>query len=255
MTRRVELATPAGGWERPWPNVCEVAAILPTERWTLVGGLMVQAHAMLHGIGAVRPTDDLDILLHVEMVIGTTGDAQAAMDKLGYSLREPIERKGHVYRYERGRRDNLLGERRDVIDVMAPDHLGPKIQPRLRNRPMFQVTGGKQALSRLMIVAMRSEDGVIVEFNIPDELGALVLKGAAHMGDTTPERSRHLADAATLAACITDHAAERARLKGSDGKRLRHLAVQLADPRHPAWLALPAPSRVAGHDTLRILTA
>jgi hypothetical protein len=94
-----------------------------------------------------------------------------------------------------------------------------------------------------------------VNFSIPDELGALILKAAAHLSDRTPERERHLHDAALLAATITDHRRERARRKGSDGKRLRHLASQLADPRHPAWLRLPEPYRTNGQDTLRILTS
>ena len=253
MTRRVEVPIPSGGWEHPWPNAFEVAAALPTERWTLIGGLMVQAHAILHGIPLIRPTDDLDVLLHIEMVPGLPGVANAAMEKLGYVLRGSMERKSHVYRYERARHGQL-GEEYDVIDMMAPDHLGPKSQPRLRNHPMFHVTGGKQALSRLMTLALTTEAGAVIELKLPDELGALVLKGAAHMSDTTPQRDRHLSDAATLAACITDHAAERARLKGSDGKRLRHLAQHLADLRNPAWLRLPEPHRTAGQDTLRILS-
>lgn len=250
MTRRAEVLHPSHGWQYPWPNVFEVAAALPAERWALVGGLMVQAHAMLHGITLIRPTDDLDVLLHIEMVPSLPGEANAAMEKLGYALRDPATRKGHVYRYERVRPDQ-----HDVIDLLAPDHLGPKSLPRLRNMPMFHITGGKQALSRLMTLAVATAAGDILELNLPDELGALVLKGAAHMSDPTLERDRHLSDAATLAACITDQAAERARLKGSDGKRLRHLAHQLADPRNPAWLRLPEPHRTAGQDTLRILSA
>ncbi|MDQ1739404.1 MAG: hypothetical protein QOE53_1056, partial [Pseudonocardiales bacterium] len=38
--------------------------MLSSERWSLVGGLMVQAHALAHGIDIVRPTNDLDMLLH-----------------------------------------------------------------------------------------------------------------------------------------------------------------------------------------------
>jgi hypothetical protein len=53
---------------------------------------------------------------------------------------------------------------------------------------------------------------------------------------------------------MTDPATERARIKGSDSKRLRHLAQTPADPRHPAWRLLPEPHRTAGQDTLRIFT-
>jgi phage replication-related protein YjqB (UPF0714/DUF867 family) len=40
---------------------------------------------------------------------------------------------------------------------------------------------------------------------------------------------------------------------GSDRHRIGHLARELADPAHPAWLALDETDRVAGQDTLRIL--
>jgi hypothetical protein len=250
----MRVPTPSGGWDYPWPNAFEVAAVFATERWTLVGGLMVQAHAFVHGINVIQPTNDLDMVLHVEMVTGVAGEVNATLGGLGYQLREPSERKGHGYRYERFR-PSQLGESADVIDVMAPDHLGPHRSPRLGNSPMFAVPGGKQALGRTVRLAMTADAGETVEFSLPDELAALILKGAAHLSDPTPERERHLSDAAVLAATITDHAAERARLKGSDGKRLRHLRDQLSDERHPAWLRLPAPLRTQGQDTLRILTA
>lgn len=37
---------PVGGWRDPWPRVFELSATLSTDRWALVGGLMVQAHAL-----------------------------------------------------------------------------------------------------------------------------------------------------------------------------------------------------------------
>lgn len=93
-----------------------------------------------------------------------------------------------------------------------------------------------------------------LSISLPDELGALVMKSAAHQSDSR-DPGRHLADAAALAACISDHATERARLTGSDRGRLLHLTRELADSTHPAWLALPVRHRQAGHDTLRILTS
>lgn len=205
---------------------------------------MVQAHALAHDIPQIRPTDDLDMLLHIELVTGIVGEAAHRLEALGYRLQQPTTPRGPAYRYKRGE---------DVIDVMSPDHTG-KLSARLSRNPMFAVEGGKQALQRGMTVAMTGTNGETIELSVPDELGALVLKGAAHLHDSR-DRQRHLDDAATLAACITDHAAERDRIKGSDGKRLRHLAEALADPLHPSWRLLPEPHRTAGRDTLRILTA
>jgi hypothetical protein len=87
-----------------------------------------------------------------------------------------------------------------------------------------------------------------------DLLGGLVLKAAAAVADTR-DSGRHLGDAALLAALVTDHANDRGRMRGSDRKRLLSLTKALADPYHPAWVALPDALGRAGHDTLRILTA
>jgi hypothetical protein len=244
MTRRLTVPTPTHGWDHPWPNLFELAAVFRTDNWTLIGGLMVHAHALAHNVPVNRPTEDVDVMLHVEVVTGVASEATVHLEKLGYELQQPANRRGPAYRFTRGD---------DVIDVMIPDNTG-RIKPVLRRNPMFTVEGGKQALQRPLTLTLRTGSGPNVELNVPDELGALVLKGAAHLHDKR-ERERHLFDAATLAACITDHAAELARLKGSDVKRLRHLADALADRRHPAWLSLPERYRIAGQDTLRILTA
>ena len=118
---------------------------------------------------------------------------------------------------------------------------------------MFAVEGGTQALSRTMVYILDDGEGRVIRLSVPDELGALVLKGAAYSVDRR-DRDRHLEDAAVLAACINDHASEIDRLGGSDRRRLRLLAKALADSAHPAWLALDRQFRVAGQDTLRILT-
>ena len=119
---------------------------------------------------------------------------------------------------------------------------------------MVTVDGGTQALRRTIAYVIDIGDGDAYKISIPDELAALVLKGAAHLADNR-DRERHLQDAAVLAACITDHADELGRLAGSDRKRIRHLADALSDPRDPAWLGLDEPYRTAGQDTLRILAS
>jgi hypothetical protein len=32
----IDVASPLGGWGAPWPNVAEMEAVLPHEKWTLV---------------------------------------------------------------------------------------------------------------------------------------------------------------------------------------------------------------------------
>lgn len=50
MTTDSVVSEPAGGWREPWPQVFELATALPVDRWALVGGLMVQAHALAASI-------------------------------------------------------------------------------------------------------------------------------------------------------------------------------------------------------------
>ncbi len=250
--RAILIEEPAGGWFVPWPNVFELSRALPADHWMLVGGLMVQAHAMAHGIDAVRPTEDLDVLLHVDLSSGVITDSDRVITGLGYVLQEPADarrKRSPHYRYVRSSEFGL-----EKIDVMVPDHARPSARRRLHGRPMFEVEGGTQALGRTMAYDLQGRSFDPARITVPDELGALVLKGAAYESDSR-DRQRHLQDAAVLAACIVDHATELRRLGGSDRKRLRTLAEALSDATNSAWLALTPKQRVAGQDTFRILTA
>lgn len=212
---------------------------------------MVQAHALAHDVAVVRPTDDLDLLLDIEVSRSVASDTHRQISSLGYVLQGPLDSRSKSSPHYRYLRESTSGDER--IDVMVADHAAPRASRLLHGRPMFAVEGGTQALRRTMTYAIDDGQGQIHDLTIPDELGALVMKGAAYAVDRR-DRERHLQDAAVLASCITDHAAELNRLAGSDRKRLRTLARALADPAHPAWLALDREQRQAGMDTLRILT-
>ena len=54
----------------------QIAHMLPPERWLLVGGLMVHAHARLAGVPHGRPTDDADLV--VEVRAGSYSEAARA---------------------------------------------------------------------------------------------------------------------------------------------------------------------------------
>jgi hypothetical protein len=86
---RVEAAV--RGWPRPWPNVAEIADVLPSHHWTLVGGLMTQLHTVHRGLGGVRPTNDVDIVLHIETARRVPAKAATALETLGYRLQEKVD--------------------------------------------------------------------------------------------------------------------------------------------------------------------
>lgn len=87
----IDITSPTGGWPDPWPNVAEIAAVLPGEKWTLVGGLMTQLHSIHRGLGIVRPTNDVDIVLHIETTRGVADETSAALRSLGYDLRSAVD--------------------------------------------------------------------------------------------------------------------------------------------------------------------
>lgn len=252
----ITVPTPLGGWGPPWPNVAEIAAALPHESWTLVGGLMTQLHAATVGIDTVRPTDDVDIILHVDTTPAAPHLAATALESLGYTLAGAFDpRDNTAHRFRRGRQavDLVTSEAgSDVVDVLAPDHASARSRKRLRGRDMVVATGGTQALQRTVTATMDITAGISTVVGVPSVLGALVLKAAAFTTDSR-DPARHLTDASVLLACVQDPIATRAQLKGSDRSRLRLLSENLPDE-SSAWRRLDRDHARAAQAVLRILT-
>lgn len=238
----LHVTAPAGGWAPPWPLVVELSEALPAASWVLVGGLMVQLHARAAGVPDPRPTADVDMLVDVLSAGTSVARLVGGLRTIGFEVVEPGWPDAPTHRL---RRDA------ETIDLLVADHLPSNRRPRLLRRPVMAIDGGTQALARTQQAIVQQGDRTIALL-IPDVLGALILKAAAHAADRR-DRDRHLRDAALLASLITDHATELARLRGSDGKRLRHLRGALADTAADAWLLLPDDARQRGQDTLRIL--
>jgi hypothetical protein len=107
----IDVADPAT--QRLWHVVGDLAERLPGD-WVLVGGLMVQLHAIEHGILDVRPTRDSDVLGQARPP-GALQAIDAALRNDGFDLHGP-DLDGYGYRYER---DEI------VVDVLAPDGIKP----------------------------------------------------------------------------------------------------------------------------------
>jgi hypothetical protein len=251
----IDVATPAGGWGAPWPNVAEIEAVLPHHKWTLVGGLMAQLHGIHAGIDAVRPTNDVDIVLHVETTRGIASETARALESLGYELAPSIdERNNTAHRFKRGDSTiDVVTSGPDVVDVLVADHAAPRVVEKLRGRTMVALEGGTQALRRTINARLRITPGRTTPVSVPSPFGALILKAAAYLTDAR-DPDRHLQDAALLLAVIEDPYSERGQLAGSDRRRLQGLARALPDAARQ-WRALPADVRVNGRTALRILNA
>lgn len=251
----LDIPSPPGGWGPPWPNVAELADVLPSDRWTLVGGLMAQLYGMRRGTGVVRPTNDVDIVVHVETTRGVVAEAAHALESIGYGLTVSIdERNNTAHRFTRGASTvDVVTPADDIVDLLIADHAPPRVVETLRGRTMVAIEGGTQALRRTVNARLTIVDDVATTISVPSAFGAAVLKAAAYRTDSR-DKGRHLQDAALLLACIDDPYAERARFTGSDRSRMQTLVRALPDNARE-WRSLPAPMRSDGQAALRILAA
>lgn len=257
----INIETAPGGWPDPWPNVAELAAVLPSDKWTLVGGLMVQLHTVHRRLGIVRPTNDVDIVLHIETSRGVPDQTASALEGIGYRLQDAVDPRNntaHRFIREASRVDLVAGrptgsDTEEVVDVLRSEHSAPTVVERLRGRDMVAIEGGTQALKRTINARLEILASEKTTVSVPRPFGALILKVAAYVTDSR-DRDRHLYDSVALLACIEDPFAERDGFAGSDAKRLQWLTTALpAD--HPAWRTLPSDARSDAEAALRILTS
>ena len=76
----------------PWDRAAEIATVLGPTYWTLVGGLMAQLHGVAAGVPSRRPTDDVDMLLHIETDTGVLKPPPRYSKGLGTSSFRPSVR-------------------------------------------------------------------------------------------------------------------------------------------------------------------
>ncbi|MDA2951039.1 MAG: hypothetical protein O2892_18725 [Actinomycetota bacterium] len=203
---------------------------------------MVQLHAASAGLRLTRTTRDVDMILHIDSGAATFAGVQQELERLGYLLREPVG-DGPVHRFARGSRgcrdDRCHGRRPPIAETtsqgVTPDSVRSGGTSALRKTVNCEVTAGE----------------VAVVFSIPDVLGALVLKSAAYVEDSR-DRDRHLDDAAVLACAVTDPIGDRARMIGSDRRRIEALWKVLQDLDHKSWIATGTDAS-RGHAALQVL--
>ena len=153
---------------------------------------MVAAHARRAGVIMRRPTDDMDVLVDFMANRSSLSQARTALFQIGFELGND-EKHAYRFRHEDGRK----------LDLMVADHLPSRMEPRMDRRPAFAAPSGEQAIRRRDFYQLQFASGSITQVGVPDELGALVAKGAAWLVDPR-DRRRHLDDSAVLLACVLD---------------------------------------------------
>jgi hypothetical protein len=197
---------------RLWSNLGDLVALLPAG-WVLIGGLMVQLHALEWSVGDVRATTDIDVLGQARPQ-GALAAIDRALRRDGFTPDWPDDR-GHAHRYVR---DGL------VVDVVAPDGLkrAPQLGP---GRVAVEVPGGSQALDRQEEVTVRLS-GNSFTLRRPTLLGAILIKARSLMVHHDPESQRE--DLLMLLSLVQDPRAMAQELKASERTWLRAVRERLA---------------------------
>lgn len=210
--------------EHLWSVLKELTQATPEGSWVLVGGAMVQLHALRAGIGQTRLTRDLDALLDLSR--NSIGSIATSIQLLGFEPQIPSW-AGGFHRFRRGE---------DVIDVMASREIAWSVK--WVGHEVLKTAGGAQALARRDTYVLSNGNSTF-SIHIPDSVGAIVAKSAAHQVDRL-NRERHLRDLVTLMAACPEGEFVRTELSKKDRKYLRHLDAEIGDVLQPWWFGFSA---------------
>lgn len=194
-----------------WAALGDLVPRLP-EGWVLIGGLMVQLHAIEHDVSDVRSTVDIDVLGQARPP-GALEAIHAALESADFEL-VGLDLDGYAHRYER---DGL------IVDVLAPDGIYPSasLAPGIVAVP---TPGGSQALSRSETVTI-SVRGCSFELRRPTLLGAILIKARSLMVHRDPETQRE--DLLQLLALVDDPREIAAGISNAERRWLRQAGPRL----------------------------
>jgi hypothetical protein len=217
-----------------WEAVADLVPHLPGE-WVLIGGLMVQLHAIEHGVSDVRTTADIDVLAQARPQ-GSLGAIHAALEQQGFEMVGP-DLEGYAHRYER---DGL------IVDVLGPDGINPSV-PLAPGITAVSAPGGTQALHRSESVTVTVQ-GRSFELRRPTLLGAILIKIRSLMVHDDPATQRE--DVLRLLTLVEDPREMATGLRKTEHRWLREAGERL----RPAEISsLDAASAVRSEQAYRLL--
>ena len=244
MSKRVIELPPLGApVDELWNVLLDLGAM--SIEWTLIGGQMVLLHALEHGQVPPQVSEDGDVVADIRADQASLRAVVRALTERGFDLLT-ITTDGRAHRYIRPAEPKPI-----VVDVLAPDGLGPRAS--LTTTPpgrTVEVPGGTQALDRTELVEVHhgGRTGVVP---LPSLHAAIVLKAAACTLPGDP--ARHERDLALLISLVADPFELRASMTASDRRRIRAVGG-LSERTHPAWRLVPSSIRAAGLASFEVLT-
>ena len=231
---------------RLWTLVLELAVAFGSEReWTLIGGLMVQLHAIEHR-DDLRPTDDIDVL----------GDARRRPSMTGQIAEILIARGAEVASPPRS--DSGLGYRFEIegaiVELLGPDGLARDPET-VGGLTTFQVPGGTQALRRTETVLVSIDGGQPRPVRRPNLLGAVLIKARAIAKRRKGKFDSDRQDLIRLLSYLEDPRGLATDLAGNERRWLQAVEAPLNfdDPRLPR--VIPVDALVRARHALLLLTS
>jgi hypothetical protein len=174
----------------------DLAAEVQIDRWCLIGGLMVEVVLRSRGRTPLRPTDDGDVVGDVRADRGILVTISEALRRASFELVETGMEGEFGVRHRRG--DGT------TIDLLAPDNRTRNVEPPRPGFELLAAPGAEQALltaDPIRIVLAGERDVVL---RVPSLTGALFAKTTAWKElAASPDRGKHLNDAAQLLAAAT----------------------------------------------------
>ncbi len=207
-----------------WRTTLEVASLLRRLPWVLIGAQAIIVVALEHGRRPTRATVDVDVIVDVRAIAGGARDAAQRLVDAGFELSAE-----HDHRFVRGN---------DQVDVLAPDHLGPRtdlttIPPRVTT----EIPGGRRALTLSHAVDVEVAGVGTGTLVVPALPALLILKTSAWAARRS---ARDLEDLVRLLDIAPDPLVVRDTLQRAERQQLASIA-ELADDGHRAWLVARDP--------------
>ena len=218
MNAVIEIEPPTVEARRLWESALELAHDFgAADRWTLVGGLMVQLHAFERRRSS-RLTADVDFLGDSRRRPSMTVRIAEVLKRRGGEMAMPPRTNKNLgYRFEVGG---------SIIEVLGSE--GVRRDPKtLGEYRTFQVPGGTQALARTEVVRVSLAGGEPVDVRRPSLLGAILIKARA-VAKKRDKFESDRQDLIRLLGFVEDPRALAAGIKGNEKKWLREVGGLLA---------------------------
>jgi hypothetical protein len=151
-----------------WTKALELAELFgDATDWTLIGGLMVQLHAIEHDLDS-RLTSDIDLLGDSRRRPSTTQRIAEILESRGGIMAEPPRSNRDLgYQFE------IDGE---IVEVLGTEGIGESGPKTIGDFRTFQVPGGTQALRRTEVVNISLDGKPAIDMRRPNLLGAILIK-------------------------------------------------------------------------------